>query len=1815
MRIIFVDQQVTKPYTVETPKKEPLGGSQSAICYYVEALSQLGHEVILVNHIKDSIKENNVQIHPIKWYHDQRNYETDVIILCSAIFPEFFDNLEKNFRYKLSICWQGHHGAEPLLSKASKYLYHVDLFAFVSDYQRQHFCRHFNLPHEKSILMRNGISPFFQDVNILNKEERCIFFSNPQRGLNALAKLWPDVVKAFPNVKLDVFSSEKTYGKTEDSKFTLEDYDMLKKIPNVTVHEPAGQEKLAQMCAKSAFLVYPTHFVETSCIVYLEASAAGALPLISDLGVFSSYDFECVHYDTKFQSNFVEKTIQALNKFHNKKSEFIAESKKRSDQIRKEHNYIELSNNLISVIKTAIDIKRFAILRLNDIESDIHPKIKVYMGESMPLFFESRYKASVFFLRHGNGQNTNGLEHAAAASYKLSWDIMNSFASASNLLETYVKLGDVDEALRWARIVFSRYAVNTDHITKIMKFYDKFSIFDRISILEFIHSVFTESTSGDLSFLLGDAAIKAVGLYGLIEKHNTGNALYRDLIEKLHNGNLVRNDNEHLLKTLCSNLIFTSNYTYKEPCFMDDCLKYEKYTKAPNYIIKPFVKEVTGKIRIGFISGDFSNHPVTFILNGFIEHIHKLFDVYLFNECPHRNHIASNYTLNHVKENVIIHNISTIDSIKMIEERNIDILIDMCGHTSSYTQKIMDIIRVKPAKIIANYFAFPATTALKAVDFKLGDSICLPDSSKHLFTEEFQNIDGGMHCYRPWGKYTIEKTPSMVVRLGIFNNPRKFSTQFKQAVVRILKALPTSTLHFVYMSYADRSYVELIKLYFEQRGIDPKRLKFSSTQIFEEYAKFYNEVDIALDTFPYNGGTISIESLFLATPYITLLGDDYVSRIGASILHQVGYPELIVNTIEEYVQKTIELANDSVRLKQYHKTLHDSVMKSSLGNGEMFSKQFEKAVHQMLEKKGIIRTSNHTSQSPNPWNFFKRRYVISLKESTDRRESVKREMEKVNMNFEFFDAVDGRNNYESLRNICLKKNIIGMKAYDTLSPGALGCLLSHRGIFEKEYSQMNAGDDYWVLIMEDDIEFAPGFEKEVANYIQHWPKKSNIVKLIYWNQNESDYIKEIGNPYFIELKGLTLSTIAYAIHSSEFKIYLDHVYNTPIDLVTDYPMHGFRTLNTLPKEYYRLFKGDKCFFNGIGREKNQEFKSIIGNHWSDNIIIGTSKTNTKTIVLDEVYPENSKFVLKPHTFSDTFDIRIDADKLIVRRTDMDSGWGYSHSGTIMEEKKKKNPWDFFKRRYVISLSKSNERRLSVSEELKKVNMDFEFVDAMDGRVDFEFLRRKCHKDGIIGDRGLKELSPGALGCLLSHRNVYKKAYEEAKGEDCWFLIMEDDIQFSSQLMNNLQSYIDHWPSKTSLVKLGYWNNYNPNYKKEVGNPYFVELTAQTTCTVCYAIRTDLLPHLIKKKYDTAIDTIVDYPMYGFKTIDGESKEFLRRERFDAYFEGVCSEKETLVSTIIDYREDKKQANPWNFFKRRYVISLPQSTDRREYVTQELKKVNMDFEFFDAVDGRKNYENLRTMSLRKGIIGQKAYDELSPGALGCLLSHRGIYEKEYLSMKPDDDYWILIMEDDVEFAPGLYEEMPKYIQHWPEMSKIIKLVYWPPYLGKYNIEINNPYFVEINHYTCGTMAYALHSSILKHLVDHIFVTPIDLFYFKPTHGFRTIKNAPHEFFRVGGSHYNDFFEGVGRENNKQLPSTIDEHENKVIHIGTSKTNIKYIPIGHTNPNTKYRILQHPYNDRFEIRTENNMLIVRRVDADCGWGFPHRAVVVDITSRFS
>jgi predicted O-linked N-acetylglucosamine transferase (SPINDLY family) len=118
-------------------------------------------------------------------------------------------------------------------------------------------------------------------------------------------------------------------------------------------------------------------------------------------------------------------------------------------------------------------------------------------------------------------------------------------------------------------------------------------------------------------------------------------------------------------------------------------------------------------------------------------------------------------------------------------------------------------------------------------------------------------------------------------------------------------------------------------------------------------------MDICLDPFPYNGGTINIEILYAGLPYVTLLGNSYVSRVGASILHQVGHPELIANNVDEYVNLAVELAKDPERLAKYKETLRSEMEKSTLIDNKTFTKHFEDGIVWMLKDSKFL-TSSHS---------------------------------------------------------------------------------------------------------------------------------------------------------------------------------------------------------------------------------------------------------------------------------------------------------------------------------------------------------------------------------------------------------------------------------------------------------------------------------------------------------------------------------------------------------------------------------------------------------------------------------------------------------------------------------------------------------------------------------------------------------------------------------------------------------------------------------------------------------------------------------------
>jgi hypothetical protein len=415
-----------------------------------------------------------------------------------------------------------------------------------------------------------------------------------------------------------------------------------------------------------------------------------------------------------------------------------------------------------------------------------------------------------------------------------------------------------------------------------------------------------------------------------------------------------------LLEYYVSALMFASNYDYKDTQYIEDCRKYETFRKVDR-IPQKFIPN--SKVRIGFLSGDISNHPVTYVLNGFMEYMDKAkFEIYLLdNSNPAIKQLPSIYLKKHVDHDIDIYSKNVEESVTAIQECNLDILIEMTGHTSTSSHKLMNIVRQKPAKLICSYFGYPCTTGVQAVSFKLGDAITFPESSKHIFTEEFQTVKGGFHCFKPYDDTKITKTKAPVTRFGVFNNPQKYTKQFIDTVSKILHEVSESQIYFCYNEFRDESIREFYRIEFESRGVERSRLIFRSASTYKEYADAFIDVDIALDTFPYNGGAVSIDCLNFSTPYITLLGSDYVSCVGASIITQAGHPELVAKSIEEYVRNAVLLAKNKSMLEQYYANIRNDMYKSSLGDGKQFAIHFQEAIMEMLRKKHITISTQNTS--------------------------------------------------------------------------------------------------------------------------------------------------------------------------------------------------------------------------------------------------------------------------------------------------------------------------------------------------------------------------------------------------------------------------------------------------------------------------------------------------------------------------------------------------------------------------------------------------------------------------------------------------------------------------------------------------------------------------------------------------------------------------------------------------------------------------------------------------------------------------------------
>jgi protein O-GlcNAc transferase len=359
------------------------------------------------------------------------------------------------------------------------------------------------------------------------------------------------------------------------------------------------------------------------------------------------------------------------------------------------------------------------------------------------------------------------------------------------------------------------------------------------------------------------------------------------------------------------------------------------------------------KLKIGYISPDFKNHPVAnFIEPVLAEHDRNLFEIFGYSSFSIQDEVTER--LRHYMDHwMCIADMSDEKAAELIRKDRIDILVDLAGHTAH--NRILLFAR-KPAPIQVTWIGYPATTGLSTIDYKIVDNYTdPPGTTEQFYSEELMRIPESFLCYLP-DKETpdIGGLPALAlgrITFGTSNNFSKVTPEVIALWARILKKVPDSKLIIKGKIFFDKNVCPYVLDLFKEENISYERIELLSWRLLKkEHLDIYNRIDIGLDTFPYNGTTTTCEALWMGVPVITLAGETHASRVGMSILSNVGIPEFIAKSPDEYVEIAAKLAEDLDRLQSLRERLRNMMSHSPLMNKTHFTSNLENSYRTMWKK-------------------------------------------------------------------------------------------------------------------------------------------------------------------------------------------------------------------------------------------------------------------------------------------------------------------------------------------------------------------------------------------------------------------------------------------------------------------------------------------------------------------------------------------------------------------------------------------------------------------------------------------------------------------------------------------------------------------------------------------------------------------------------------------------------------------------------------------------------------------------------------------------
>lgn len=356
------------------------------------------------------------------------------------------------------------------------------------------------------------------------------------------------------------------------------------------------------------------------------------------------------------------------------------------------------------------------------------------------------------------------------------------------------------------------------------------------------------------------------------------------------------------------------------------------------------------RLRIGYVSPDFRMHSVAYFIEPVLtSHDRTAFEVFCYSDL-----VRPDSTTNRLK-GIDAHwrdifGLSDEMVADLIGNDQIDILIDLAGHTSNNR---MLLFARKPAPIQTTYLGYPSSTGLSTLDYRITDAWADPPGQTEQFcTEELVRLPHGFLCYKPPEHAPeVTKPPALETKsitFGSFNHRAKITSEVVRLWSRILASLPNAMLVLKSRSLSDSGTQNFLREMLIKNGVSPDRVKFVGyIQSFFEHLELYNSIDIGLDTFPYNGTTTTCEAMWMGVPVIVLAGKSHISRVGVSLLSNVGLTELIVESNDAYLEKAIRLAGDLKHLQTLRARFRDMMSRSALTDAHQFTRALEKAYRKM----------------------------------------------------------------------------------------------------------------------------------------------------------------------------------------------------------------------------------------------------------------------------------------------------------------------------------------------------------------------------------------------------------------------------------------------------------------------------------------------------------------------------------------------------------------------------------------------------------------------------------------------------------------------------------------------------------------------------------------------------------------------------------------------------------------------------------------------------------------------------------------------------